>query len=152
MITFTEPYSPANAGIVWFPRLNPEQPLHAKLIHQGKKHLAQLLALKLDDNEPNLAQFTKRLLYVCRIRTAELCRRKQAPPMKTNEDPFNPIPTWTGDEAMTEEAKEQYTRRQTALDWNFEAEYAILNFTPLHRSKTNSRDDLILAWVAHSSP
>ena len=96
MITFTEPYSPANAGIVWFPRLNPSHPAHSTIVQQGKKHLSQLLTISLEDDvAENRAQFIKKLLLISRMRTSELCKRKQPAPTKTNENPFNPIPTWT---------------------------------------------------------
>ena len=153
MITFTEPYSPANAGIVWFPRLNPQQPAHSSIIQQGKKNLSQLLTTSLVEEEEastNLARlhFVKKLLLLGRIRISELCSRKQSPPMKTNpHNPSEPIPTWKGEEATTEQMRAEYIRRQTALDWNLEAEYALLNYTPLHRSKALSRDDLIHAWA-----
>jgi len=92
-------------------------------------------------------QFIKKLLLINRMRTSELCMRKQPPPMKTNQDPSEPIPTWKGEEATSDEMRAEYIRRQTALDWNFEAEYALLNYTPLHRSQALSRDDLIHAWA-----
>ena len=121
MITFTEPYSPANAGIVWFPRLNSSYSAHSALVQQGKKNLSQLMTTSLvedEDASKNLAriQFIKKLLLLNRIRASELCKRKQPPPMKTNQDPSEPIPTWKGEEATTDEMRAEYIRRQTALD------------------------------------
>ena len=92
LITITEPYSPANAGIVWFPRLNPSHPAHSALVQQGKKNLSQLLTISLVEDEDVSKifarnQFIKKLLLINRMRTSELCMRKQPPPMKTNQDP-----------------------------------------------------------------
>jgi hypothetical protein len=36
---------------------------------------------------------------------------------------------------------------QIGLDWNLEAEFSILNSTPIHRSEAINREDLILGWA-----
>jgi hypothetical protein len=54
---------------------------------------------------------------------------------------------WSPPHNSLEEDSPETLRMQTGLDWNLEAEFSILNSTPLHRSEAISRDDLIIGWA-----
>ena len=74
-------------------------------------------------------------------RLRALCDRKRKPlpepqPWRPNLEPLEGRSTSAED-----------LRKQTALDWNLEHEYTLLNNTPLHRSFAVNRDELILAWA-----
>ena len=68
--------------------------------------------------------------------------------MQTFDEHSNHYPTWTDATSSDPQKAADYFRRQTALDWNLEYEYALLEHTPMHRSQAASRDDLLFAWAA----
>ena len=137
-LVITEPYSPGNAGIVWFPRRKIDLGSSSDFLQA--KEMFDLMDTGVEGRQLTVDHVSRLL----ELRTQALCDRKRLEP------PEFPAETWKppfADNSLGEKNKDQDLRKQTALDWNLEHEYAILNNTPLHRSFAACRDDLILGWA-----
>jgi hypothetical protein len=137
-LSITEPWSPANAGIVWFPRKKRNIGTQPQF-DQAKQWLTAITSEQLSGKkrEAVLTEVTNRLA----AQQKALSQRKKRMPSIPEDRPWSP--TFNS----LAEGSPEALRLQTGLDWNLEAEFSILNCTPLHRSEAVSRDDLILAWA-----
>jgi hypothetical protein len=137
-LTITEPWSPANAGIVWFPRRKPNLG-NEPHFDQAKVWLNSICSQHLT-GKTRKAVISEVIKHLDTLQTALVNRKKRLPSIPEDKP-------WSPPCNSLEEDTPETLRMQTGLDWNFEAEFSILNSTPLHRSEAISRDDLIIGWA-----